>query len=728
MSLTRTLVAGTTVTAAALAFLIAGVSVSYVKQVSQTLPDHMTLAEWKPAEGTVILTRDGGVMGTHAAENRQFTPLQEIPKLVVDAFIAAEDGKYWDHSGIDPTAIVRAALSNLKAGTGTRPEGGSTITQQVVKNVILTSERTLDRKLREALIALRADRDIGKYRILEIYLNEIYFGSGAYGVAAAAETYFGKKLDELNVAEAALLAGLPKAPSAANPFVNPVKAAGRREYVLNRMLKEGFISQDDLYHAVNVPLPTRHEGKHEEAGHAFWYPQEAVRRILLSKLGADGLYRGGREIGTTIDRSLQLVVHEELRKGLVSEDRKSGWRGPIARGVPVDADFSASVLSPPPGAEDWLVGLVVEAGRDARVRTRTGEIILQGRDLGWATSKKRADAVLAAGDVVLVADLGNGHELVQVPEVQGAVVVLDPRTGGILALDGGFSGQISEFNRATQAKRQTGSAFKPFVYLAAMELGYDAMSPLLDAPIAIEQGPGKGDWRPESASAGQGLITLRRSLEQSRNMSTVRLLYDIGMESVSSIAGKLGFPIPEGASFSMALGATEATPLELATAYAALANGGRPISPTFFLAEETDIAQVEPQIDPIAVAQLSSVLEGVVTSGTARRAFEGFAGRLAAKTGTTNDARDAWLAAYGPDFVAVAWIGRDDHKPLPKGAGGGSTAAPIIRSILDRAGRSISFGEFMLPFGATTILADRDSGLPSEGGNVVEIVREGSVQ
>lgn len=666
---------------------------AYVRQIIPTLPSHMQLKNWRPHEGTTILAADGSLLSVHAKEKRTFRPLAQIPTRLIHAFISAEDSEYWTHSGIDLRAILRAFVANIKSTNMSRREGGSTITQQVVKNILLTSEQTFDRKLREAMLAIKIDADIGKERVLEIYLNHIYFGSGAYGVDVAAETYFGKRLDELSIAESALIAGMPKSPGTSSPFINPERAKERRSYVLRRMFEEGFISADERRVAEMEPLPQK-KSHIENINPAFWYPQEAVRKSLLEELGSDDLYGSGGVVHTTIDPALQLIVHRELRRSIALEDRRSGWRGPLGnlQGV---IDWNSSELAPPLGAEDWEVGVVLKVGADAQVATQFGYHSIKGRDLTWATKNKRASDVLKAGDIVLLADLGSGIELVQMPEVQGAVAVLDPRDGSIKAMGGGFSYQISEFNRSVQAKRQTGSVFKPFIYLAALEAGYDPMSPILDSPIVLEQGGGKPDWRPTSGkSGGMGLITLRQSLELSRNMSTVRLLYDMGMPSVIDVADRAGLPIPHGANYSMALGAVEATPMEVARSYAMLANGGQYVLPHLIQEGTAELIQVFDRDDTI---MLSSMLEGVVTNGTAKRAFDGFGRPLAAKTGTTNEARDTWFAAYGPEFVIVAWIGRDDHRPLASGASGGSTAAPLVRNILDSASDMNQLTGIMLP-------------------------------
>lgn len=728
MALVRTFLSGLAVTVSLVSFATCGAAVAYVARIAPELPSHVAVTEWRAREGTTILAEDGTVLGVHAREFRKFVPFDKIPKLVVDAFVAAEDGNYWTHHGVDPRGVARAALANFRGG---RVEGGSTITQQVVKNLVLTPQRSIDRKIREALIALKIDKELGKRRIFEIYANEIFLGSNAYGAAAAAEVYFGKTLDQLDLAEAATIAGLPQAPSAANPFSRPSRAVERRNYVVGRMLAEGLVTKAAADAALRRPLVTIPRVASASPGGpepAFWYPEEGVRRMLVESFGSDRIYGEGGVVRTTIRPALQRTVHRELRNGIVREDRSaSGWRGPLAKGDRLPVDWASEEMSPPAGAEDWKVGVVTRAGRDATVETAAGDVVLRGDDMAWATSSRRASKILSPGDRVLVGDLGKGPELVQVPETQGAVVVMDPRTGRVLALDGGFSHETSEFNRAVQAKRQTGSIFKPFVYLAATEFGYDATSPILDSPIALSQGAGLADWRPQAGERGLGLITLRRALENSRNMATVRLMYDVGEDRVRDVVGRAGLTLPSDLGFAMALGVAEQSPVSMAAAYSSLANGGRRVSPVFYLpAPGAPATPPPPQVfDPVAVSQVSSMLEGVVHFGTARRAFDGFDRPLAAKTGTTNDARDAWFAAYGPEFVAVAWIGRDDHGPLSKDSSGGGTVAPIMRRILDAASQdgSLTFEDFQLPEGAETVRADRESGLLDEEGDVVEIVK-----
>ncbi|MCV9965139.1 transglycosylase domain-containing protein [Pararhizobium sp. BT-229] len=722
MNFARTFLAGTAILTLFVGFAAVGTGIAYVRKIEPTLPDIQSVIDWRPKEGTTILAVDGTVLGVHASEFRKYVPYGEIPPVVVNAFVAAEDGQFWTHKGVNPVAMARALLSNLKGG---RVLGASTISQQVVKNILLTPERTIDRKIKEVLLAIKVDKAIGKQKIVEIYLNESYLGEGAYGVAAAAKTYFGKDVSQLTVSEAAVLAALPQAPSVVNPVKNMTRTLERRNYVLGRMLAEGYIDNATYGQAVTEPVVVTRGGKEaaRETEYAFRSPEEAVRRALVSSLGSERVYKDGGTVRTTVDPDLQRISHRELRIGLVHEDRRSGWQGPLADGVGFPVNWDDEALAPPPGAEDWKVGVVAEAGRDAIVETRDGQVTVTAASLAW-TSRKKASSLLEKGDVVLIGDLGNGPEIVSIPRVQGAVVVLDPATGAIRAMDGGFSAEESEFNRATQAKRQTGSVFKSFVYLSALEMGFDAMSPILDRPIAIEQGPGLADWRPTSHDAGLGLITLRRSLELSRNESTVRLVYDLGLDQVAETARRAGIRLPEKLTYSMALGTAETTPLNVAEAYATLANGGHHIQPTFVPAEGPVSLEGRPsEFDPIAVAQLSSILEGVTYAGTARNAFDGFDKPISAKTGTTDQSKDAWFASYGPRFVLVVWVGRDDSKPLAKGAAGGVTAGRIARGILDHGSADFQFDPFELPDGTETVVADRATGLPNEKGDVVEIVR-----
>ena len=723
MSLSRTILSGVSILTVVVGVAVGGSAVSYLKTLSAELPDISAVGSWQPREGSRILGSDGTVLGIHAKEYREFAQLESIPPLVISAFLAAEDANYWHHKGVDPVAVVRAVVSNFKDDS--RVIGGSTITQQVVKNLLLSSERTFDRKAKEALLALKVDKEIGKARVLEIYLNEIYLGSGCYGVRAAAKCYFGKSLDQLLPEEAAVLAGLPQAPSAANPYSNMKKAISRRNYVLDRMAKVGYLPSDQVAQLKTRPIATagRSDTVTGPVDPAYAYAEETVRRLQVGSVGSDQFYGKGGDLQTTLVPGLQKVVHEELRRGLVVEDRLKGYRGHLAQNIAFPVDWERPELVQPAGAENWRVGVIEEVGRDLKVRTRDGFMTIDKRGFSWVTGKRAPSSVFKRGDAILVGDLGDGPEIVQVPKTQGAIVVMQPETGAVLALDGGFSAAGSEFNRATQAKRQIGSVFKPFVYLTALQMGYNAMSPVLDSPISLDTGNGKGDWRPQEKDKGLGLITLRQALEKSRNLATVRLLYDIGEETIGDVARNIGLEMPAKMTYAMALGSAETTPLNVATAYSAIANGGRPVKPVFF-GDLHNYTTDKSSFDPVAVAQLSSILEGVTYAGTARAAFADFPHAIAAKTGTTNSSRDVWLAAYGPKFVIITWLGHDDFTPLHKGAAGGQTVAPIVRRILDRSQGSLEFADFTLPEGSVTIRVDRASGSADPNGDVIEIIRD----
>ncbi len=723
MNFIRTFLSGTFVLLFCIGFAVTGLTFSYLKSVAQNLPDLSAVGEWKPSEGSTILAADGTVLGVHAKEYREYVPLQDIPAMVIAAFLSAEDSNYWNHKGVDPVAVVRAMMINVK-GTD-RMVGGSTITQQVVKNLLLSPERTFDRKIKEALLALKVDKEIGKARVLDIYLNEIYLGSGAYGVQAAAKRYFNKTIGQLTAGEAAVLAGLPQAPSAANPFSNVVKATERRNYVLERMFKNGYLTEAEMTFFSKQPLETikSSDPLTGVSDPAFSYVENTIRQKQVEAVGKDDFYGHGSDIKTSIQSNLQKIVHAELRHGLVVEDRLHGYRGPLARNVSFPVNWDADVLASPPGSETWRVGVIKDVSRTLDVVLKDGVVSVDRSGYAWALNGRSLSSVFKVGDVVLITDFGDGPEIVQIPKTQGAVVVMKPDTGSILALDGGFSFDISQFNRATQSQRQIGSLFKPFIYLTALNMGYTAMSPVLDRPIALDSGDGNGDWRPQMNDTGLGLITFRQALERSRNLATVRLLYDIGENKIGDVARFVGLELPQKMTYAMALGAAATSPLNVATAYCAIANGGHPVQANFDPhAKPYDISS--PSFDPVSVSQLSSILEGVTYAGTAKKAFLGFDHPIAGKTGTTNDSRDVWFAGYDPGFVVVAWIGNDDNSSLHRGAAGGETVAPMVRRILDRSNGDLNFESFYLPQGATTIRADRATGAINPEGDVEEIVRE----
>ena len=721
------------------------------------LPDTGRLAVYEPPTATRLYAGDGRLLAEYAREKRVFVPIEAIPARVVQAFVAAEDQHFWHHPGIDPTGILRAVLTNLRRlqeGEVGRPQGASTITQQVAKNFFLTNEVSLERKLKEMILALRLERTFSKEKILELYLNEIYLGGRAYGVAAAALAYFDKALDELTLAEAALLAGLPKAPSAYDPLKNPQAARARRDYVLGRMLEDGYIDRATFEAARAEPLRIRQRPPETFVVADFF--TEEVRRQLVARLGEAGFYEGGLAVRTTVDPNLQALADRALRRGLSAYDRKQGWRGPLARLDPAAPDALARLRAFDPGFEllDWQVALVRGAHRDGlEILLPDGTIgLVPLAELAWA---RRADdggrlgppvrdarQVAAPGDVILVEPVpgpGRRFALRQRPLVEGALVALDPHTGRVLAMSGGFSYRQSQFNRATQARRQAGSAFKPFVYLAALEAGYSPASIVLDAPIVIDQGPGLPKWRPENYSQQYyGPTTLRVGLEKSRNLMTVRLARDIGMERIIDVARRFGIDRGLEPYLSNALGSNEVTPLALTTAYAMLVNGGKRIEPylveriqdrrgrTVFRRDGRDCpgctgvawqGQLPPEpvderpqvVDPRHAFQMVAMLQGVIERGTAVAA-RALGRPLAGKTGTTNDAKDAWFVGFSPDLVVGVFVGFDQPASLGPRETGASVALPIWIEFMKAALDGTPPTPFRTPPGILLVQVDAETG------------------
>ncbi len=705
------------------------VVLAVVSDYGRDLPDYRALATYVPKTGSEIRASDGSLLGRRAEQRRVFVPYASIPKLVVQAFISAEDRNYFSHDGIDPLAIARAAIGNA---TGSQSSGGSTITQQVAKNLLVGNEKSISRKIREALLAQRMDRALGKERILEIYLNEIYLGLGAYGVAEAAQTYFGKPLDQLQLSEAALLAGMPKAPSAFNPTRNGGRAIERRNYVLRRMAEDGAVRPDVVaaWAAEPIRLAERKSRENAMDTQEGWF-QELAWKQAIQDLPADIQSRQDIVITSTLNPAVQQAADDALKAGIRRADQNLGWRGPITR-VSLPVDWSNPRLDPPAGSADFSLGVVESVGQEAVVAIGAKERVRLGSD-GVRWTGRRLSDVIRPGDVILLDLLGDRPQLAQMPEVDGALVAVDPRTGDVLALVGGFSRERSQFDRATQAHRQAGSSFKPILYSAALEIGYDATSPILDAPIVIEQGPGQEDWRPaDSAGAGKGgLVTLRRAVEQSRNTAAARTAWTVGLPDLEDMARRLG--ITGSMTNAAALGAMEVTPLQMATAFGAFANTGKVARPRFVSQVRSRdgalLRAIEPAVtqamDPIAAAQMASILKGVVDRGTARQAFAGFTHPFAGKTGTTNAARDAWFVGFSGDVSVAVWIGRDDNKALFDGAAGGKVAAPVMRDFLDRAASAFRYPELPKPPGLVSLTVDPNTGLPARNGQV-ELVRQDS--
>jgi penicillin-binding protein 1A len=765
--------------------MAAAVAVGWVLfEYGRALPDYRQLADYQPPVVTRIHAGDGRLMAEFAREKRVFVPIEVIPKRLIQAFLAAEDKNFYYHPGIDPLGIVRAALTNLSnLGSDRRPVGASTITQQVAKNFLLTNEVSIERKIKEAILAFRIEQAFTKDQILELYLNEIYLGIGSYGVAAAALNYFDKSLDELSTAEAAYLAGLPKAPSRYDPIREPEAARVRRDWVVERMLENGMISREEAEAAWAEPIRMRRRGPTEVVTADYF--TEEVRRELAETYGERALYEGGLSVRTTLDPALQAVADRALLDGLVAYDQRHGWRGPAGQFETLD-DWPVQLAERarneiPIGG--WRLAVVLEVGPDAATigfpperegeLPPTGELPLEG--LTWARAAldneglgpvpSRPDQVLTAGNLIWVERVTPGSEtgedpdqqtdaqpywaLRQIPAVEGAVVALNPHTGRVLAMSGGLSYARSEFNRATQALRQPGSALKPFVYLAALEQGFTPSSIILDAPLVLDQGPGLGKWKPANYTRKfYGPSTLRLGVEKSRNLMTVRLAQAVGMEHVLDVAERLGIAGGMGINLASALGSGEVDLMSLTTAYAMLVNGGKRIEPALIeriqdIHGETvarrderacpacraadwqaqpppEVSDDRPQVvAPQPAYQIVNILEGVVQHGTGVRARV-LGKPLGGKTGTSNDSRDAWFVGFTPDLVVGVFVGFDQPKSLGRREQGASAALPIFIEVMQAALEDQPATPFRVPAGVRLVRVDADTGLlPGPGSSRV---------
>ena len=729
------------------------------------LPDYTELANYNPPMVTRVHAGDGRLLAEYAREKRVFVPISAMPKRVIKAFLAAEDAHFYAHSGVDFMGVMRAAVTNLThrvKGEDRRPVGASTITQQVAKNFLLTNEVSWARKIKEAILAFRIERTFSKDRILELYLNEIYLGQGSYGVAAAALNYFNKSMDELTVAEAAYLAGLPKAPNNYAPQRHPEAARARRDYVVRRMLDEDFISQAEAERAWATPLAVRSRAETQLVTADFF--AEEVRRELIARFGESQLYGGGLSVRTTLDPALQAIARKALRDGLIAYDRRHGWRGPVAK-IPLDANRNVRLaqLERPAALGEWRLAVVTGIDRDsAQIAMADGsEGVIAFEDLSWARKElpdahfgpapKTVSDVLAKGDVVPVSPVAGkpapGHyRLEQIPEIDGAIVALDPHTGRVLAMVGGFDYARSEFNRATQAYRQPGSAFKPFVFLAALEQGFTPTRIVMDAPFVIDQGPGLPKWRPANyGGTFLGAVPMRVGLEQSRNLMTVRIAQATGMDKVAKVAEDFGIVDKLPQMLSMSLGAGETTLLRLSAAYGMLVNGGLHLTPTLIdrvqdregktiFRHDTRpcdgcraagwAEQPQPQIpdtrarvaDAGSAYQVVSMLQGVVQRGTGR-SIASLGKVLGGKTGTTNDSEDTWFMGFSPDLVCGVFVGFDNPKTLGARETGSSVAVPVFKEFMAAALKDKPQTPFRIPPGIRLVRVDAKTGQLSSRGS-----------
>ena len=749
---------------------IAGVA-GLMWHYSKDLPDYSQLQDYEPPVMTRVHATDGSLLAEYAKERRLYLPIQAVPKMVINAFISAEDKNFYEHGGLDFQGIARAGvLYAQNFGSSRRPQGASTITQQVAKNFLLTNEVSFTRKIKEALLAMKIERTYSKEKILELYLNEIYLGFSAYGVAAASLLYFDKSVHELTVAEAAYLAALPKAPTYLHPFRQRERAIERRNYVIDRMVENGYVKPAEGEKQKKSPLnvTARPTGAHIFAAEYF---AEEVRRELYERYGEKKLYEGGLSVRTTLDPKLQVMARKTLTDGLVKFDEAQGYRGAVSK-IDVSGDWGVK-LADEKALNDigWRLAVVLEFDdQSARIgfqpAREPGGAVLKERQVGiimldgmkWAKAAEgpqrgktpaKVSQVLSSGDVIYVEPLvgkdgstdSQQYRLRQLPEISGGLVVMDPWTGRVHALVGGFSFDQSQFNRATQALRQPGSSFKPFVYAAALDNGYTPSTVVMDAPIEIDQGAGLGVWRPENYSTGKyyGPQTLRFGIEQSRNVMTVRLAQDVGMPLIAEYAKRFGVYDDLPAYLSFALGAGETTVLRMVTAYSMFDNGGKRIKPTLIdriqdryghtiykhdqrecrgcdadkwanQPEPMLVDKREQVIDPMTAYQITSMMEGVVQRGTATTVRE--VGKpIAGKTGTTNDEKDVWFVGFSPDLAVGVYLGYDKPRQIGNRATGGGLAAPIVRDFFKIALADKPAVPFRVPAGIKLIRIDARSGM-----------------
>ncbi len=736
--------------------LIAGIIV-WFKVNGFDIPDYKKLSAYEPPVTTRLYAGDGQVMMEYAVEKRIFVPEAKIPELVKQAFIAAEDKHFYSHPGIDLIGITRAIITNVKNyAQGRRFVGASTITQQVAKNFLLSSERSIIRKIKEAILAYRMSRAYTKEHVLELYLNEIYLGNRAYGVAAAALNYFDKSLNELSLEEAAYLAALPKGPNNYNPKKRYEAAIGRRNWVIERMREDGYISDEQAKEASEKPLivTNKHFGYLKDSE----YFSEEVRRLLQKSLGEDAVFEGGLMVRTTVDPELQQLATKSFRNGLLTYDRRHGYRK-LDLKISLEGNYVEELkkIQLPKGAPvQWKKSVVLNVkNNEAVIENIDGKQgIISLKSILWARkpledqrvseAPKKVGDVLAKGDVIYTEEIKEGvFELRQVPNVEGAMIVMSPHTGKILAMVGGFSFDKSQFNRATQALRQTGSTFKPFVYAAAMEIGYSPTDLILDAPFVLDQGVGLPLWKPSNYSKEfSGLTTLRQGIEKSKNLMTVRLAQDIGMDKVSHMAKRLGVMENLPQLLSMSLGAADTRLIDMVTAYSVFVNGGMKVTPYLIeqiqdrygkslyknndsecfgcivshFDEHTDVPSIidnrERVLDELTSYQMVSIMQGVVQRGTGARLSQ-LKKNLAGKTGTTNENKDAWFIGFSPDMVVGVYVGFDEPRTLGKVETGAQAALPIFYDFMKEALENKPNLEFRIPKGIKFVRVNPKTGKPA---------------
>jgi len=683
---------------------------------------------------------EGQLIAEYALQKRLFIPYEAIPKKVIYSFLSAEDKNFFSHPGVDAKSISRAIIKNIKnIFSEKRLEGASTITQQVAKNFLLTNEVSFKRKIKEAILAFRIERAYSKERIMELYLNQIYLGQGTYGVAAASLEYFDKAVGDLSYEESALLAALPRAPSKYNPYKSIERAKLRRNFVLKNLYENSYINKSEYKNLIKKKVKTK-KRKIKLLEEANFYSEE-VRRIVSDTYGYDNLYKGGLSIRSPLNSFYQIEALKALREGLEEYDKRHGWRGPITNLNITDWEKKIEEFKLDKSLK-WKLAKVINISKfSAKIEIESKEKgFINFENIYW-TRKKSFEDLLNLSDIIYVKKIKkNEWSLKQLPKINGAIVVMDPYTGRVFAMVGGFSFKLSEFNRATQAKRQPGSAFKPFVYAAALENGFTPSTLVLDAPFVMEQGEGLKTWKPENyGKQFYGPSTLRTGIEKSRNLMTVRVAQKVGLNQISNITNSFGIynDIPE--LLSVSLGASETTLIQLTNAYCTFANGGKKVTPIFidriqnrrgktiFNADKRkcigceEISYLKKEIpsikdnreqiiSPETAYQITSMLEGVVKRGTGRK-LRNLNLPLAGKTGTTNKNMDAWFLGFTSKLVIGVYVGFDEPKTLGKYETGAKTALPVFKKFVKNAIKRKDARPFKIPKSINLVLVDVETGL-----------------
>ena len=727
---------------------------------SNDIPDYKFLKSYKPPVSSKVYSGDGVIVADFSKEKRIFIPYNSIPKTVINSFLSAEDKNFFSHPGVDAKGVLRAFVNNISnLLTSKRLEGASTITQQVAKNFLLTNEVSLNRKIKEAILAFRIERALTKERILELYLNQIYLGSGTYGVAAASLEYFDKSIKELDYAEAALLAALPKAPSKYNPYRDIKLAKFRRDLVLKNLLDNGYLSEINFkeFKKKNINLKKNKRVYLEDAQ----YYIEDVRKSIIETLTYNKVYDQGFNINTPINLELQKIATDSLRFGLEQYDKRKGWRGPIKNKSYSKNWFKDLANYKTENSIGWKIAIIRKIDRfSVTIETEDREEgQIKYKDISW--TKKDFDELFVKGDIVYVEKIKeNDFSLKQIPRVNGGIVVMDPYTGRILALSGGFSFKLSEFNRATQALRQPGSAFKPFVYALALENNYTPTSLILDAPLVLDQGEDLKLWKPENyGKKFYGLSTLRSGLEKSRNLMTVRIAQNIGIEKVANFSEEIGIYNNPEKLLSMSLGSAETTLIKLVSAYSSFVNGGKLVSPilidriqdsegnTIINNEKRKcidckklsyVSNKYPTVEnnykevfsPQTAYQMTSLLEGVIQRGTGKK-LKSLNLNLAGKTGTTNKNTDTWFIGFTSNMVIGVYVGMDNPSPLGKFETGSKTALPIFKKFVTDAIKKSDARPFKVPDKIKMMVVDPSTGQKakfSSKNTIIEAYKEKNIK